>query len=95
MLQTITRMEKMASLQVIFSTLGMLSGGTSAWETGHKQTLHDNDNHNTDTEALGEDLAVNNIQMQQPPELCDSADASACDEMDISISLATKHHVYN
>ena len=95
MLQTITQMEKMASLQVIFSTLGMLSGGTSAWETGHKQTLHDDDNHNTDIEALGEDPAVNNIQMQQPPELRDSAVASACDETDTLISLATKRRVYN
>ena len=85
----------MASLRVIFLTLGMLSGGTSAWETGHKQTLHDNNNHDTDTEALGEDPAVNNIQMQQPPELHDSADASACDETDTLISLATKCHVYN
>jgi hypothetical protein len=46
MLQTVTRMEKMAALRVMFSTLGMLSGSTSAWEAGCKQVF--DDGHDTD-----------------------------------------------
>lgn len=98
MLQTITRMEKMAAIQVIFLTLGMLHGGTSAWEEGHKQARAlDDEDTDTASEAPSEDAAadIDNTQTRQPPELRDTADAGASDESDTLISLAAKRRMYN
>ena len=88
MLQTITRMEKMAALRVVYSKLGMLDGSSSSsmGETA------DGDSENPDAEAQSGSVDVEDILTA---EHCDIADAGASDESKTSIKLAVKQRASN
>lgn len=91
MLHTITRMEKMAALRVVYSKLGMFchSNSTSMGEMADDG----NSKPDTETQSLSGNVDVDDIHIGEPH--CENAEVGASDESETSIKLAVKRRASN
>ena len=89
MVETVSRMEKMAALKVIFTRLGMLRGSTSMWEAEYGQAFEGDD---TNAEELED---VDEYDVLADPGCCDLMNIGASDapQSDTTISLAMKRRM--